>query len=53
MDLCSNTHQEICYEGRKCPACEVVLERDKALELVQQLREEVAGLSQELRDLGA
>lgn len=21
MNLCSNGHDEVCYEGRNCPAC--------------------------------
>ena len=23
MNLCSNEHQEVCYEGRVCPLCEM------------------------------
>ena len=23
MDICSNGHDEVCYEGRKCPVCEL------------------------------
>jgi transcription initiation factor IIE alpha subunit len=22
MNLCNNSHDEVCYEGRSCPACE-------------------------------
>jgi uncharacterized Fe-S cluster-containing MiaB family protein len=24
MDLCNSDHDEICYEGRKCPMCEYI-----------------------------
>lgn len=31
MDLCSHGHDEVAYEGRKCPACAVIDElRDEA-----------------------
>lgn len=23
MNLCSDDHEEVCYEGRKCPACDI------------------------------
>jgi hypothetical protein len=24
MDLCNSGHDEICYEGRKCPMCDYI-----------------------------
>jgi hypothetical protein len=24
MNLCSNEHEEVCFEGRQCPVCEVM-----------------------------
>ena len=35
MDLCSDGHEEICYEGRNCPLCTIeatLEERDNELE---------------------
>jgi len=26
MDICSSGHDEICFEGRKCPLCELIKE---------------------------
>lgn len=26
MNLCSEGHDEICYEGKYCPACEIIKE---------------------------
>jgi hypothetical protein len=48
MDLCSNGHEEICYEGNSCPACDLLsqvadLEADKKkleLELDQALADQ-------------
>jgi hypothetical protein len=31
MNLCSNDHEEVCYEGHKCPACEMRDRRDEAI----------------------
>ena len=28
MNLCSDNHEEICYEGRQCPACALKEEID-------------------------
>lgn len=24
MNLCSDGHEEVCYEGRSCPACDLL-----------------------------
>lgn len=32
MNLCSDTHDEVCFEGRECPACEVINKLTKDLE---------------------
>lgn len=62
MNLCSDNHDEVCYEGRTCPACAVAAEKDKEiadlertnraqlddiLELTQQLEEAKADLKEE------
>jgi hypothetical protein len=26
MTLCSDRHEEVCYEGRSCPACDIATE---------------------------
>lgn len=26
MELCSSGHEEVCYSGRYCPACELIEE---------------------------
>lgn len=31
MNLCSSDHDEVCYEGRKCPACEVATDKDRII----------------------
>jgi cell division protein FtsB len=54
MDLCSNQHQEICFDGRKCPLCvaldEIAAQKDDIKELeckVNDLEIEVDDLQKE------
>lgn len=28
MNLCADGHDEICYEGRTCPMCNLISEKD-------------------------
>jgi len=32
MNLCSDKHEEICYEGRLCPACAIIEDLENELE---------------------
>jgi hypothetical protein len=36
MELCSKKHDEVCYEGRVCPACDL-------LDIIKQLEGELKG----------
>lgn len=47
MNLCNNGHDEVCYEGRHCPACAVAddLNRD-----ISKLEEKIADLEYELKE---
>ena len=38
MQLCNDKHDEVCYEGRICPACEV---REELQEKIDALKEEL------------
>jgi len=47
MNLCSDGHDEVCYDNKKCPVCEVIaekdsveMERDNLLARVEELEEE-------------
>jgi len=55
MDICNDKHDEICYEGRICPLCDVIdaftaqiegLERD-----IKSLESENEGLQNQLEDI--
>lgn len=41
MNLCSDGHDEICFEGKYCPACEIKQQRDALEKELEDLREEV------------
>lgn len=41
MNICGIRHEEIVYEKRLCPLCEVIAEREHADELVQELENKV------------
>jgi hypothetical protein len=41
LNLCSIGHDEICFEGRDCPACEIKTERDDFEAELEKLKEEV------------
>jgi hypothetical protein len=44
MNLCSDGHDEICYEGRSCPACEIIKDRDYFDEQIGVLEKEIQQL---------
>ena len=44
MDLCSDGHEEICFEGRYCPACTLREEKDDEIE---DLNKELSSLQKE------
>lgn len=47
MNLCSDGHDEVCFEGRICPLCHM---RDEMNEEIDTLREQVESLEAELEE---
>ena len=45
MELCSNNHEEVCYEGRVCPVCDM---RDDLQGNIDELEKELVSLKDEL-----
>ena len=43
LNLCQQDHEEVCYEGRYCPACAIV-------ERVRELEVELADVHRELEN---
>jgi len=50
MELCSDGHEEVCYESRNCPACEVEVVKNRQIE---NLEKEVADLVAEVDELSS
>lgn len=50
MNLCSSQHEEICYEGRSCPMCDMMTAKD---EEITKLKEEKTNIEEELEDAQA
>lgn len=48
MNLCSDNHAEICFEGRLCPLCAAIQEHEKK---VERLEEDNKTLSDEVQEL--
>lgn len=45
MNLCSDGHQEVCYEGRTCPCCEKMADMQKEIDNLQARVEELEAKS--------
>ena len=53
MDLCSDGHDEVCYDGRKCPACELHEETVKEHESdMESLQSQIDELKEQLERKG-
>jgi hypothetical protein len=50
MNICSNNHDEVCYEGRICPCCELLGIIKKHEDTIYRLEDEVADLNRELNN---
>lgn len=48
MNLCSDGHEEVCFDARKCPVCEIISEKDGKID---ELDNEIVELKAEVKDL--
>lgn len=46
MNICGNGHEEVCYEGHRCPACEL-------LDTILEIQKENEKLERELDNVRA
>lgn len=51
MELCSNGHDEICYESRNCPVCEIIKDRDYFEEELNKLEQELKAAKHDIANL--
>ena len=45
MNLCSNNHQDICYDGNICPLCLIKEELNEAESMIKKLEEDIDELT--------
>ena len=53
MNICSNNHDEVCYEGRNCPTCDALVELENTQKELENAKRGVmkdARLSQILQE---
>ncbi len=48
MNLCEDGHEEVCYDGRYCPVCEIIKEHTKRIESLQ---DEIEDLNKTIESL--
>lgn len=48
MNLCNEGHEEVCFEGRKCPACSAM---EQLQDMVDSLNDDVSKLEKMIIDL--
>ena len=51
MKLCSDGHDEVCYEAKHCPACDANKTSDQFEESLRDSLREIDALKAEIRDL--
>lgn len=51
MTLCSDNHDEVCYEGRNCPACALYGETVTLMEKLDDSKSEIDQLKNEVETL--
>ena len=47
MNLCDDGHEEVCFEGSKCPACPLIDKIAAQEDELMQLRKEIIQLERE------
>lgn len=47
MNLCSDNHEEVCFTGRHCPACEIQQKLNAAEVEIESLKNELQSSKEE------
>ena len=51
MELCSDNHEEICYEGKECPLCNVMEKKDELENKIEDLDMKIVELNEKIEGL--
>ena len=44
MNLCSDSHDEVCYDAKYCPVCKVIEENEESQKEIERLKSEIKEL---------
>lgn len=47
MNLCADDHDEVCFDGRKCPACELKMQINNLEDAIEELNKTIEEQSNE------
>ena len=54
MNLCSDNHDEVCYEGSICPVCELIDQHNEKLaEIEEEYKDKISDLNAEISELNS
>ena len=45
MNLCSDGHEEVCYETRDCPCCEEISAKNTLIDEIEDLKEQIRNIN--------
>ena len=50
MNLCSDGHDEVCFEGRKCPVCDTKSDMQKTIDGLEKTVSELQNVLQDMTE---
>jgi hypothetical protein len=53
MNICSDNHDEVCYEGRDCPACKLYQETVELTQKIEARDDTISQLEGDIENLQA
>jgi transcription initiation factor IIE alpha subunit len=48
MTLCSDGHDEVCYDGKECPVCKAIQDTKDADEEIKEMEKEIKELKEDI-----
>ena len=51
MQLCEEYHQEVCFDGRNCPVCEAINEKEDIEHKLEKVESELETSNEEIDNL--
>ena len=51
MNLCNDGHDEVCFEGRQCPACDMKDLVEEKVDEIARMEKTIGELEEEIQEL--